>query len=192
MFPIQFVSFLRMVVIHAILLIIFLFGSSFAQSNTAESSNSLQAEVMVEIQYNNEVGSGIILMTSYPVSCTTSVTSNSSTISSSTSTILVVSSLSTMPIWTSSTLSTLFNTLPIFGTSRTQMINTSCASQYLLQMTTGASQIMTSIIATQNLSESSTSISRTSLVTGLGIRFHDPWSHIFIWAAVTEIVSGFL
>ncbi len=192
MFPIQFdVSFLRMVIIRSILPIIFLFGSGFAQTDTAESSNSLQAEATVEIQYNGEVGSGIILMTSYPASGTTCVTSNSSTITSSTSTTLVVSSLSTTPIWTSSTSSTPFNTPPLFGTSRTQMINATCASQYLLQTATGASQIMTGITATQNLSESSSPTSRASPVTGSGIRFHDPWSHVFIWAAVVEIVSGF-
>jgi hypothetical protein len=86
-----------MILIHAILLIIFLFGSSFAQSDTSESSNSLQAEATVEIQYDGEVGSGIILMTSYLVSCTTSVTLNSSTITLSTSTTLVTSSQSTTP-----------------------------------------------------------------------------------------------
>jgi hypothetical protein len=181
-----------MVVIRAILVVIFLFGSGFAQSDTADSSNSLQAEATVEIQYDGEVGSGIILMTSYPASCTTSITSNSITDTSSTSTTLVVSNLSTTPIWTSSTSSNPFNTPPIFGTSRTQMINATSTSQYLFQTATGASQMMTGITATQNLSESSTPTPHASPVAGSGIRFHAIWSHVFLWAAVTEIVSGFL
>ena len=186
-------SFLRMVIIHAILVIILFFGSGFAQS--AESSNSLQAEATVEIQYDGEVGSGIILMTSYPVSCTTSVTSNSSTNSSSTSTTLVTSGQSTTPTWTFSTSSTPFNTPPIFGTSRTQMINATSTSQYLFQTATGASQMMTGTTATQNLS--STPSPHASLVAGSGTRFHVTWSnvtwsHVFFWAAVAEIVSGFL
>jgi hypothetical protein len=185
--------FLRMVIIHAILVIILFLGSSLAQS--AQSSNSLQAEATVEIQYDGEVGSGIILMTSYPVSCTTSVTSNSSTITSSTSTTLVTSGQSTTPTWTFSTSSTPFNTPPIFGTSRTQMINATSTSQYLFQTATSASQTMTGTIGTQNLS--STPSPHASPVAGSGTRFHVTWSnvtwsHVFIWAAVAEIVSGFL
>ena len=87
-----------MVILYAILVIIFLFGSGFAQSDTAKSSNSLQAEATMEIQYDGEIGSGIILMTSYPTSCTTSVTSNLGTNTSSMGTTLVVSSLSTTTI----------------------------------------------------------------------------------------------
>jgi hypothetical protein len=193
LFPIQFdASFLRMVIIHAILVIILLFGSCFAQSDTAWSSNSLQAEATVEIQYDGEVGYGIILMTSYPASCTTSVTSNSSTNTLSTGTTLVVSSPSTTPIWTSSTSSPQFNTPPVFGSSRTQMINATSTSQQLFQTATGASQMMTGIMATQNLSESNTPTPHASPVAGSGTRFHDIWAHVFIWAAVTEIVSGFL
>lgn len=66
------VSFLRMVTNRAILAFIFLFGHGFAQIDAAQSSNSLQAEATVEIQYDGEVGSGIILMTTSP-SCITSV-----------------------------------------------------------------------------------------------------------------------
>jgi PBP1b-binding outer membrane lipoprotein LpoB len=137
--PVFDVSFLRMVIIHAILVIIFLFGSCFAQSDTAKSSNSLQAEATVEIQYDGEVGFDIILMTSYPASCSTSITSTSNTNTSITNTTLVVSSLSTTPISTSSTSSTSFNTPPIFGTSQTQMINATSTGQYRFQTATDAS-----------------------------------------------------
>jgi hypothetical protein len=193
----------RMVVNRALLTIIFLFGYGIARPGTSESSNSLQAEATVEIQYDGEVGSGIILMTSYPASCTTSSTSSPSTVISSSSTTapsvstaLIVSSPSTTPTWTSSTSSTPFNTPPIFGTSRTQMINATSTDQYLFQTATGASQMMTGTTATQNLSESSTPTPHASPVTGSGTRFHVTWSdvtwsHVFIWAAVAEIVSGF-
>jgi hypothetical protein len=193
-----------MVINRAILAIIFLFCYGFAQSDTAGSRNSLQAEATVEIQYDGEVGSGIILMTSYPASCTTSgpssssiVNSSSSTANSSVSTSLIVSSQSTTPISTSSTSSPPFNTPPIFGTSRTQMINATSTSQYLFQTATGASQIMAGTTATQNLSVSNTLTPHTSPVVGSGTRFHVTWSdvtwsHVFFWAAVAEIVSGFL
>jgi hypothetical protein len=72
------------------------------------------------------------------------------------------------------------------------MINATSTSQYLFQTATGASQMMTGITATQNLSESSTPTPHASLVAGSGLRSHVPWSHVFFWAAVIEIVSGFL
>jgi hypothetical protein len=168
-----------MVIIHTILVIIFLFGSGFAQSDTAESSKSLQAEATVQIQYDGEVGSGIILMTSYPVSCTSSVTS-------------ITSSQGTMPILTSLATNTPFNTPLVFGTSRTQMINATSTSQYLSQTASSASQIMTGATATQTLPESSTSIPQASPVAGSGTRLHDVWSHVFFWAAIAEIMSGYL
>ena len=66
-----------------LLAIIILLGYSFARSITAESSNLLQAEAIVEIQYDGKVSSSIILITNYLVSSTISVASNSSTTISS-------------------------------------------------------------------------------------------------------------
>ena len=51
---------------------------------------------------------------------------------------------------------------------------------------------MAGTTATQNLSESSTPTPYASPVAGLSTRFHDIWSYVFIWAAVAEIVLGFL
>jgi hypothetical protein len=124
-----------MVIIYAILLI-FSFGSGLAQYDIAGSSNSLQAEATVEIQYSGEVGSGIILI--HPASCTISDTSNSITNTLFTST----TSPSTTPIWTSSASSNFFNTPPIFGTSQMRIINATSTSQYLFQTATGPSQTM--------------------------------------------------
>ncbi len=167
-----------MVITHAILVIIFLFSSGFAQFDTAESSKSLQAEATVEFQYDGEVGSGIILMTNYPVSCTASVTS-------------ITSSQGTKPILTSLATNTPFNTPPVFGTSRTQVINATSTGQNLFQTASSGSQIMTGVTSTQSLSASSTPTPNASPVAGLGIRPNAIWSHVFFWAAVTEIVSGF-
>ena len=141
MFKIQSnVSSLMMVIDRAILAIIFLFGYGFAQPGAAESSNSLRAEATVEIHYDGKVGSGIILMTSYPASCTTSnsttIISSLSTVTSSITTLsasmaLIASSPSITETWTSSTSSIHFNMPPPFGTSRTQMINATSTGQYL-------------------------------------------------------------
>jgi hypothetical protein len=184
------VSFLRMVTNRAILAFIFLFGHGFAQIDAAQSSNSLQAEATVEIQYDGEVGSGIILMTTSP-SCITSVTSSLIIPSPSTATALIVSSPSTTEIWTPSTSSTSFNTPLIFGTSRTQMVNATSTGQYLFPTATGSSQMMTAT-NTQSLSEPSTPTPHASLLAGLGIRPDVAWSHVFFWAAVTEILLGIL
>jgi hypothetical protein len=164
-----------MIIIHAILVIIFLFGSGFAQSDTAKSSKSLQAEVTVEIQYDGEVGSGIILMTGNPVSCTTSITA----------------SQGVMSILTSLATNTPFNTPPVYGSTRSQMINATSTGQYLFQTATGTSQIMTGVTTTQNPSDSSSQTVHASPVTGSGMRL-DPWSHVFFWAAVIEIISSFI
>ena len=189
-----------MVTNRVILALIFLFGYGFAQSTTAQNSGSLQAEATVEIQYDGEVGSGIILMTS-SASCVASVTPSSIISSPSTATssagtsanqALIVSGPSTTAIWTSPTPTTPFNTPPVFGTTRTQMINATSAGQPLFPMATGSSQMITATSITQSQSESSTPTPNTSLVVGLGIRPDITWSHVFFWAAITEIVLGFL
>lgn len=187
-----------MVVNRALLTIIFLFSYGFAQSGPAESSSSLQAVATVQIQYDGEVGSGIILMTGSPASCTTSdisslstVISNSNITAPSASTVLIVSSPSTAKIWTPSTSSTSFNTPPVFGTSRTQIVNATATGQYLFPTATGSSQMMTAT-DTQSPPESSAPTPHASLVAGLGIRPDAVWSHVFFWAAVTEILLEIL
>jgi hypothetical protein len=161
-------------VVNCILLAIILFGYSFAQSSTAKSSNLLYTEATVEIQYNSEVGSGIILMTSCLASCTALVTSNSSTIISSLSTatssistttlskttILIASIPSITATWTSSTSSIYFNILPLFGTSRIQIINATSIGQYLFPTATGSSQEKTGAMATQYLFPTATGSSQ--------------------------------
>ena len=192
------VSFPRMIVNRATLATIFLLGYSIAEPGTSDSSISMQAEATVEIQYDGEVGSGIILMTSCPAACTVSDASSLSAMIScsdstadSASTALIASSPSTTVIWTSSTSSTSFNTPPIFGTSRTQMVNVSSTAKYLFPTATGSSQMITAT-NTQSSSESSTPDPHASLVAGLGIRPDGAWSHVFFWAAVTEILLELL
>jgi hypothetical protein len=91
-----------------------------------------------------------------------------------------------------STSSIHFNTPPPFGTSRTQMINATSTGQYLSPTATGSSQEKTGATATQSLSGSNTPTPLASVVAGLGARPDVMWSHVFVWAAGTEIVLGFL
>lgn len=184
------VSSLKMAINRALLLVI-LFGYGFAQSDTAESCTRLQAEATVEIQYDGQVGSGIILMTSNPTSCGNLVSSNPSrtlldsiTTTSTSTTTLGKTSLTSTP---------LFHTPPSFGFSRTQMINVTSAGQHLFPTTVGSSQMVTGAAASQTLPETGTSsTSQASIVAGSGTRPCASWSHVFFWAAVTEIITGFL
>lgn len=177
--------------INRALLFVILFGSSFAQSDTAESCTRLQAEATVEIQYDGQAGSGIILMTSNPTSCAALVDSNPSrTLSSSkTAPSMMISTTSSKTFLTSAT--SFHNPLP-FGISRTQMINATSTGQHLFPTATGSSQMVTGPTASQSLSVPSTSTSQTSFVAGSGTRPGVSWSHMFFWAAVTELVIGFL
>ncbi|KAH8797501.1 hypothetical protein F5882DRAFT_374975 [Hyaloscypha sp. PMI_1271] len=166
---------------RAVPVIILLFNYAFAQPGTAESRTLIQEEATVEIQYDGHVGSGVILMTSDPACCTTSATSNLSKVLSPNTTV----------VGTSSSSCTLFNTPLVFGTSRTQMINVTSAGHYLFPTATGSSQMMTGT-ATQSPSLSNSSPTYAALVTGSGTRRDVTWSHVFFWAAITEIISYLL
>jgi hypothetical protein len=71
------------------------------------------------------------------------------------------------------------------------MVNGTSTGQYLFPTATGSSQMIAATNA-QRPSESSTPTPQASLVAGLGIRPDVAWSHVFFWAAVTEIVLGIL
>lgn len=171
--------------INRALLLVILFGYGFAQSDTAESCTRLQAEGTVEIQYDGQVGSGIILMTSNPTSCDNLVSSNpSGTLSNSTTTTSAVLTTTSAP---------LFNTPPSFGVSRTQMINATSTGQHLFPTAIGSSQMLTGATASQLPPETSnSSTSQASVVAGSGTRRGASWSHVFFWAVVAELVTGFL
>ena len=124
-----------------VLVINFLFGYAFAESSVTKSSTLIPAEATVEIQYNSQVGSGIILITSDLASCTTSVTSNPSTTILGPNTTLLVSGSNTTVIQTSLSSCTLFNSPLVFGTSRTKMINSTSTSQYPFPTATSSSQV---------------------------------------------------
>jgi hypothetical protein len=200
------VSLLKMVIKRALLIIIFLFGSGLAQSNTTASCIRSPAKATVEIQDDGQVGFGTILM-SNPTSCaslitsdpietlsrsvtaTSTITSTTTTRISSTSTAWLVSSPSKTPTWISLISVTPFNLPLSFGGSRTQMINTTSTSQHLFP--TGSSQLAVGAQTSQNLSKSNISTPQTSLVAGSSTRSNAAWSHVFLWAAVTELLIGF-
>jgi hypothetical protein len=164
---------------------IFSFIYCFAQAEAAESSSPLQAEATVEIQFDGESGTGLILMTGYPAS---------SGCSSSSTTIPNSSAANTATVGVALTSNAPFNTPPLFGTSRTQMINATSTGQYQFPTATGSSQMVTGTAGTdtQNPSGSSTPNPYASLFAGLGTRPDVTWSHVFFWAAVSEIMLGFL
>lgn len=175
------------------LLLFVLFGYGFAQSDTAESCTRLQAEATVEIQYDGQVGSGIILMTNNPTSCGNLVHSDlGGTLSDSIATTSAVSTTTLTP--PSSSSDSLLKTPPSFGVSRTQMVNATSAGQHLFfPANTGSSQMVTGTTATEILPEHSNSLtSPSSVVAGSGTRPGACWSHVFFWAAVAEIIASFL
>jgi hypothetical protein len=155
-----------------LLAIIILLGYSFARSITAESSNLLQAEAIVEIQYDGKVSSSIILITNYLVSSTISVASNSSTTISSLSTTSIISTItsSTSTELTSSTSNIYFNKSPLFSTSQTQIINATSTDHYVSPTATDCPRGKANTMATQNLLKSNSSFPLVSIVVGLGIR----------------------
>ena len=178
--------------INRALLLVILFGYGFAQSDTAESCTRLQAEATVEIQYDGQVGSGIILMTSNPTSCGNLDSSDmSEALSDSTTTASTVSTTTLSA--TSSTSAPLCKTPPSFGVGRTQMINATFPGQHVFPVNTGSSQMVTGAIATRIQPEHSNSVtSPSSVVAGSGTRPGASWSHVFFWAAVAELITGFL
>lgn len=153
--------------------LIILIAYGFAQSNTSKSYIGLQAEATVEIQYDGQIGSGIILMTGNPASVETYSYSVTTTSTLPTTT----SSKTTLP------LATAFNTPLSFGASRTQIVNA----------TIGFSQMVTGVTATQILPEHSTSSpSQSSIVAGSGASPCISWSHMVFWAVATELIIGCL
>jgi hypothetical protein len=185
-------SLARMLLNRATLAVIFLSTHCFAQSLTAESSTSLSVEATIEIQYDGEVGSGIIPMTSYPVTCTTGTTPCASTLSTMNSDVATIASEESTVISSPNTIATSTITLNnplVFGASRTQMINATSNSQYF-PTATGSSQMVTGTMATQNTSGSSTPYA--SVTVGLGIRPDVTWNHMLFWATVTEILLSVL
>jgi hypothetical protein len=78
------------------------------------------------------------------------------------------------------------------ATGSSQEKTDATATQYLFPTATGSSQGKTGATATQSLLGSNTPTSQASVVAGLGIQPDVIWSHMFFWAAVTEIVLGFL
>ncbi|PVH67412.1 hypothetical protein DL98DRAFT_600521 [Cadophora sp. DSE1049] len=178
--------------INRALLLLILFGYGFAQPNTAESCTGLQAEATVEIQYDGQVGSGIILMTSNPTSCA-SLVSSSSTGTLPNSTTATSTSPTAMSSKTSLTSATPFNTPPSFGVSRTQIVNATSTGQHYFPTTIGSSQIMTGATGTQILPGHSTSSnSHSSLMVGSSTRLDVEWSHVVFGAIATELIMGVL
>jgi hypothetical protein len=79
------------------------------------------------------------------------------------------------------------NTPPLFGSSRTYMVNATANSQCESILATGC-HMATGTMATQTSSGSGFSTHHSSAVVGSGTRSNFAWSHVFIWAVVTDIL----
>jgi hypothetical protein len=161
--------------VYTILAIIFLFGYRTAQPSVEET---------VRILYVREAGSDNVLT---PLPCSISGTSSPSNLTSRSSTN--VSSISAVSIvypntTTFSVSPASLNTPPVFGANRTEIVNATSTGQHLLPTATGSSQRTT---GTANIPSP-----YSSPVAGLGIRSDVAWSHVFVWAAVTDVLLGIL
>ena len=78
--------------------------------------------------------------------------------------------------------STSLNTPFAFGGRQTRIDNSTTSIRFLSSTATGSSQILSGTAAqTQSV------LGTYSKVEGLGTR-HSPWSHVFIWVAIIEIL----
>ena len=159
-----------------------MFTSGFTQSVTTHSCIGLQAEATVEIHDNSHASSNSIPMMSHHAA-TTIMPSNSTmsvgglqTGASSANTVSHSSLLSSQPSSTS------FNTPLPFGSSRTLLINNTSTNKC---MTTGLCGTAT---AKPSQLGSSTSGPHSSIVAGSGVRHVYVWSHVFLWAALAEML----
>ena len=149
-----------------------------AHSHAAVRWNSSQEEETVEVQYDGEIGTGIISMTSYPTSFATAI-SDSNTTTSNSSVPKVVGSCT-------STASNVFKSPPAFGASQAQIKNTS-SSGYLFPTATASSQMVTGTSGISNLSDLN-----LSQFSGLSVRSIVFKFHVLFWAAVAEIALDML
>jgi hypothetical protein len=179
-----------MAILRAILASIFLFGYGISRLNTSGDSNLLAAETVQSLR-RGQAASDSLLLARYAQPCIISASWNTSPLTSRscapqpcTSKTSNVSILNTAEIWTPSMLPTTFNLPPMIGASRTAMINATSTKQYINLTATAPSQRMTDTVNTPP--------PYASLVIGLGVRPDVAWSHVFFWAAVTEIVLGIL
>ncbi|KAH8799090.1 hypothetical protein F5884DRAFT_812651 [Xylogone sp. PMI_703] len=133
-----------MVINCVILVISLLFGYGFTLSVTG---SGVPAEATVQIQYNGEEGSGIITMTSptltHEASITTSFRSTKNTLDTSTTSVFPALGYTSSP-------TSPFNMPPVFGASRTQMVNSTSSTQHLCPTAKYSSRVIGSSIATQN------------------------------------------
>jgi len=147
--------------INRALLWVILFGYGFAQSDTAESCTRLQAEATVEIQYDGQVGSGVIQMTRHPESCTSTTYPVQDITTPIATTAVVVNNSNPITTMTPVDSSISFNTPPIFGTGPTKALNTT---------TSRPPQVISGTQATQVSSDFRAPTPNSSPITGSGTR----------------------
>ena len=159
-----------------------MFTSGFTQSVTTHSCIGLQAEATIETHDNSHATSNSIRMTSHDTA--TSIIPSDSTMSvgglqtGASSASTVSSSDLTAPHTSTNS----FNTPLPFGSYRTLLINNTSTNKC---MTTGLCGTAT---AKPSQMGSTTSGPHSSLVVKSGARQVSLWSHVFLWAALTEML----
>jgi len=165
-----------MVVTRAPLMSVFLLGYALAHSGASNNCAGLLADATVEIQYDGQVGSGVIQMTRHPESCTGTTYPVTTPIAS---TAVVVDNSKTISTMTPVDSGISYNTPPAVGTSPTKVLNAT---------TSRPPQIVSGTQATQVSSDVRASTLNPSPITGSGSRANVAWSHVFLWTAIAEII----
>lgn len=155
--------------------------SGFTQSVTTHSCIGLQAEATIEIHDNSHASSNSIPMMSHHAATTIIPSNSTMSIGGLQTGVSSASTVSSSDLIAPHTSSISFNTPLPFGSSRTLLINNTSTNSC---MTTGLCGTAT---AKPSQTGSSTS-GPHSVVVGSGVRQVSLWSHVFLWAALAEML----
>lgn len=159
-----------------------MFTSSFSQPVATHSCTRLQAQVTVEIHDNSHTSSSTIPMTGHHASATIMPSHSTTPVGGPHAILSSADTVSHSGLLSSQPSSTSFNTPLPFGSSRTLLMNNTSTNGC---MSTGLCQTAT---AKPSQLGSSTSGPHSSIVAGSGVRHVSVWSHVFLWAALAEML----
>jgi len=184
-------QFHKMAINNSLVMFIFSIACCFAQSGIAMSCASLQAEATLEIQYGGQNGSGVIMATSYPTSCTVSDLLSLNKNTQDSSAIIQTTSLTSISMSSSNLIPSMISdisshTPPVFGTGGTQVINATTAGQYQFASVTGSAWTATGTTGY------STPTPYASINIGFGTHPGVCWSHLFLETGIIWIIPGIL
>lgn len=159
-----------------------MFTSGFTQSVTTHSCIGLQAEATIEIHDNSHGTSNSMPMVSHNAATTIMPSNSTTSVGGLQTEVSSANTISHSSLLLSQPSSTSFNTPLPFGSSRTLLVNSTSTNKC---MTTGICQTAT---AKPSQLGSNTSGPHSSIVAGSGVRHGSVWSHVFLWAALAEML----